>query len=447
MKIRQRLALRFTIVSALITGAILIFIYILTRGFVHADFVERLTQHSSLEALHYASPQTREVIPAESFMLVNPVTSIYDEHGNLLYHQGDYSILKSWVIFLQQNDVFNAERGVYTTVGRKYRINGVQYLVFVSDKDLPGQHELDLLINAMLVGWFVSLFFSYFAGLYFSGNALRPVKRVVQEVNQITKDNLSYRLKLGKDATEVDEIDELILTFNALLTRIESAFITQKRFVQHASHELKTPLTAIMAESELALTRERSREEYKRTLEVITHETERLVTITQGLLTLARLEEGSVKIQMHQLNIKGVMKETLATFSLHHPQRSVEITDSIPDAFVTGDLQLLQIAILNILDNAVKYSKDKITVSVLKTSDLISLSFIDYGVGIPEADLSRIRSPLFRASNVRDVPGAGLGLSLVERIVKVHNGELRLTSEVNKGTTCEIVLPLTSDSQ
>jgi signal transduction histidine kinase len=442
MKIRQRLALRFTFVSALITGAILIFIYILTRGFVHADFAERLTQQSRLEAFHYATPEVREVIPPGSFLLVNPETSIYAADGKMLHQQGSYLIPKTWITFLQQNNEFNAERGEYTTVGRKYEINGKQYIVFVSDKDLPGQHELDLLIKAIFVGWFVSLVFSYFAGLYFSGNALQPVKGVVNEVNQITKDNLSYRLKLSKDSTSVDEIDELILTFNALLMRIESAFITQKRFVQHASHELKTPLTAIMAEAELALARERSIEEYKRTLKVVSDETDRLVMITQGLLTLARLEEGSRENQMDRVPIKKILANTFAAFKLHYPQRVLEITNTLPDVDVIGDMPLLEIALLNILDNAVKYSSNKIFTEVKKQDSAIFIGIRDSGVGIPEAEQSRIRSPLFRASNVRGVPGAGLGLSLVHRIIEVHHGQLNIVSEEGKGTFCEISLPI-----
>ena len=97
MKIRQRLALRFTLVSALLTGAILIFIYILTRGFVHSDFVERLAQQSSLEILHYATPNVKEVMPSNAFLLVNPVTAIYDDDGTLLHQQGTYEIPESWI--------------------------------------------------------------------------------------------------------------------------------------------------------------------------------------------------------------------------------------------------------------------------------------------------------------------------------------------------------------
>jgi signal transduction histidine kinase len=447
VKIRQRLALRFTIVSALLTGAILILIYVLTRGFVHADFVERLTRQSSLEALHYATPHVRDVLPPESFLLVNPITAIYSEEGTLLHAQGDYQIPESWITFLKENAAFNAERGEYTTVGRRYDIDGVRYLVFVSDKDLPGQHELGILIKAVVVGWLVSLALAYLAGLYFSGNAMQPVNHVVKEVNQITKDNLGYRLKLDKDPDKVDEIDELVITFNALLNRIESAFVAQKRFVQHASHELKTPLTAIMAETELALAKSRQPEEYERTLQVIAQETERLETITQGLLTLARLEEGSFKMELDEVNICTLLEHTLATFRLHHPDREVVMHGKIIPANVRGNAQLLQIAVLNILDNAVKYSSGKIIVHLKREAGELSLAIEDFGIGIPAAELGRIRSPLFRGSNAGTIPGAGLGLSLADRIVKVHAGQLDITGEEGKGTTCTITLPTADTDQ
>lgn len=443
MKIRQRLALRFTIVSALLTGAILLLIYVLTRGFVHADFVERLTRQSSLEALHYATPHVRDVLPPESFLLVNPITAIYSEEGVLLHAQGNYAIPETWITFVKDHGAFNAERGQYTTVGRRYDINGERYLVFVSDKDLPGQHELDILIKAVLMGWLVSLLLSYLAGLYFSGNAMQPVNHVVKEVNRITHDNLGYRLRLNKEPGKHDEIDELVITFNALLSRIESAFIAQKRFVQHASHELKTPLTAIMAETELALAKSRHPQEYERTLQVIAQETERLERITQGLLALARMEEGAFKPELDEVNICTLLEQTLTTFRLHHPDREVIRQGQTTEVTILGNAQLLQIAILNILDNAVKYSSGKIIVRIGSNAHELTVAVEDSGIGIPAAELSRIRSPLFRGSNAGAVQGAGLGLSLADRIVKVHEGQLDIASEEGKGTTCTITLPLT----
>lgn len=444
MKIRQRLALRFTLVSALLTGAIILFIYVLTSGFVHADFVERLAQQSSLEVLHYATPHASEVVPKESTLLVNPVVSIFSEDGQLLTSHGEYVIPAVWVEDLQRQQMFNAELGEYTTVGRKFTVRGVTYLVFVSDKDLPGQHELDLLIKAMLVGWLVSLVFSYFAGLYFSGNALQPVKRVVEEVNHITKDNLSYRLHLKKDPTQADEIDELVLTFNALLNRIESAFNAQKRFVQNASHELKTPLTAIMAEAELALTKSRSEEEYKRTLEVIVAETERLEHLAKGLLTLARLEEGLYSTEMEDLDVNSLLSHVLATFRLHHPHRSLQLEGEFQNCYVRGNEPLLQIALLNVLDNAVKYSSGNIIMHCSRSVKEIAIAIQDFGMGIPQSEINRVTAPMFRASNATNLPGAGLGLPLVDRIVKVHQGKFEVYSVEGQGTTCYVHMPLMS---
>lgn len=442
MKIRQRLALRFTIVSALVTGAILIFIYFFTKGFVHGDFIDRLTQQSSLEVLHFASPQVKDVMPAGAFNLVNPSTSIYSPTRELLFKSGDFDIPETWITFLQSNDIFNAERGSYSTIGRKHLVNGKLYLVFVSDKDLPGEREMRFLAQASIVGWLGSLVLLYLTGLYFSADALKPVTRVVNEVNQITEENLDHRLVVKSQERAVDEIDELIITFNALLARIQKAFVAQKRFVQNASHELKTPLTAIMAEVELALARSRTVDEYKRTLGIVFHESERLAHITQGLLTLARLEEGSLKIEMENLPVKRMLTETLNTFRLHHPERTIMLKGEIPEVYILGNTHLLQTALLNVLDNAFKYSADQIVVHIHTDAHTLQISVQDFGIGIPQHELSKITAPLYRASNTATMPGAGLGLSLVDRIISVHNGKFDITSEEGKGTTCTISLAI-----
>ncbi|RAW01195.1 hypothetical protein DQQ10_09780 [Pseudochryseolinea flava] len=430
------------LVSALITGAILIFIYIVTTRFVHTDFVDRLTQQSSLEVLHYASPEVKDVMPEGSFSLVNPSTSIYSKDKKLLYRKGDYDIPATWIGQLVENTVFNAERNEYTTVGRRHIVDGQLYLVFVSDKDLPGERELTFLLRAVIGGWVVSLVLSYLSGLYFANNALKPVTRVVEEVKQITEDNLSYRLHFSKDVASIDEIDELILTFNALLSRIEKAFRSQRRFVQNASHELKTPLTAIMAEVELALTKDRTHQEYQRTLTVVMQETERLATITQGLLTLARLEERSPDSEMERVVVVDLVERTLNAFSLHHPDRAVFRDGEIPNVIVMGSSHLLQIALLNVLDNAFKYSEAPIRISFNRKGKNIVIGIRDYGIGIPVAELQRIRSPLFRASNAGRVPGAGLGLALVDRIVSVHKGAMEIVSKEGEGTLCLVKLPV-----
>src|SRR5690606_3347812 len=100
-----------------------------------------------------------------------------------LYQDGDFEITRTWVQYLKTHELLDAEQGSYSTAGRKFTVEGKTYLVFVSDKDLPGQHELDILQEAVAIGWIVSLVLSYLAGLYFASDALKPVKRVVREVN------------------------------------------------------------------------------------------------------------------------------------------------------------------------------------------------------------------------------------------------------------------------
>ena len=442
MKIRQRLALRFTLVSALISGATLLAIYFLTLQFVHADFTERLSQQSSLEVLHFATPQVKDVMPAGTFNLVNPSTSIYSESNELVYKSGEYPIPEEWVESLKQNSLFNQEDKEYTTLGRKHIVNGIEYFVFVSDKDLPGQREMTFLERSAFAGWLAGLVLSYITGFYFSRQALKPMTTVVEEVNKITEDNLSYRLPFDKSKITLDEIDELIITFNALLFRIQKAFIGQKRFVQNASHELKTPLTAIMAEVELGLARLRTTDEYQRTLQVVLLETERLANITQGFLTLARLEEGTLNAEMSFLNLDTLINDTLSAFNLHHPGRKIIVTGSFNSILINGNHHLLQSALLNLLDNAVKYSEGRIEIPLRVVNQKAIITIRDYGLGIPKADIHKVRDPLFRASNARSIQGVGLGLSLVERIISVHKGLLEIKSEEGKGTECTISIPI-----
>jgi signal transduction histidine kinase len=190
------------------------------------------------------------------------------------------------------------------------------------------------------------------------------------------------------------------------------------------------------------LARDRDAENYKRTLSVIVSEAERLVTATHGLLTLARLEEGSFVFQPDVVEIKDLIRNTVQSFKLHHPDRSLVLEGELPSVSVHGSNELLQLALLNILNNSVKYSKDKIIMRVVVPPDSVTVEVEDFGIGVPSAELDRIRSPLFRGSNVGNVSGAGLGLSLVERVMRIHKGEFKLHSIEGKGTVCGLTLPL-----
>jgi signal transduction histidine kinase len=153
---------------------------------------------------------------------------------------------------------------------------------------------------------------------------------------------------------------------------------------------------------------------------------------------LARLEEGYLSANMEAISMPALVRDVANVLESAYPGRKIKMSAGNPDDMVTGNKQLLQIALTNLLDNALKYSKEDITVSVSRMDGRLEVQIVDYGIGIPAADLSKVKSALFRASNTANIPGAGLGLSLVQRILDVHGATFDIQSDHGKGTTCTL---------
>jgi signal transduction histidine kinase len=445
VKIRQRLAIRFTIISGLLTGAILVFVYFVTSGFVHADFITRLNQQTELETLLFTKQTSGLTLDQiNTFGLVQPAVVIYRDN-KIILSRGRKDIPAAWLGNLHRKKSFSIDEGELSTVGMVHFINGKEHFVFVTAQDVYGQRKLNFELQTIIGGWLISLLLAYYAGLFFSRKALQPVTHVVNEVNKISVENLGHRVpftKPGDTIEKPDEIDELILTFNDLLKRLEASFLTQKRFVQNASHELKTPLTAIMAEVELALTRARQPDEYQRTLSVVMQEAEKLEKTTHGLLVLTRLEERVDNSEKGVVELTGLVSEIVAGFRTRFPTRQIILQPSNQVILTYGNQLLITMAIQNIVDNALKYSNASVEVILFTKNDEGIVRVNDYGIGIPESDIDKIRTPLVRATNVGIISGSGLGLALVDRIMKVHHGGLEITSKEGEGTSCKIIFPL-----
>lgn len=448
MKIRQRLAFRFTIISGIVTGSILVFIYFVTAGFVHADFIDRLHQQTELEALLYNSPNAEldSDLLVNTFGLIQPSVVIFQGDTALFKRGSRTNIPFEWVAQLKQKKYFTREDGEFSTVGGIQKIDDRDYIVFVTVQDVYGQRKLSFLFQALISGWLISLILAYYTGLYFSKKALQPVTHVVNEVNKISEENLSHRVSFTKPENAAlekpDEIDELIQTFNDLIDRLENAFVAQKRFVQNASHELKTPLTAIIAEVELALSRVRQPEEYQRTLRVVMQEAEQLEQTTKGLLLLARLEETAGQSERNQIELTGLLNEVVSSFHVSQPNREIIQRPFNQVLLIMGNPLLLRMALANVIDNALKYSQDRVEIDLGNDGDQAVITIRDYGIGIPEGELSKLCVPLVRASNATAIAGSGLGLALVDRIMRVHWGTLTISSVEGEGTICTLSLPL-----
>jgi signal transduction histidine kinase len=318
-----------------------------------------------------------------------------------------------------------------------------EYLVAVSSVDKRGMKELTELKNWLMGGYLASLLIVFFTGIYFASRAMSPITGLRQKAERISATDLHIRIEEGK---RTDELSQLARAFNGMLDRIESAFKSQKQFVAHASHELRTPLTTIAGRLDVALMHSRSEEEYKTVMAEALDSTRQLNRLLTNLLLLSQTESELLK----PLRIDDVLFSALRDIKKRYASRKIEIQIRItPDKenllSIMGNDGLLKLAVLNVLENALKFSDAESLVTVYLEAykkKWIILSIIDKGIGISPEDLPMIYQPFFRSNPSPEIPGNGIGLTLVKSIMDRHGGEVIIESIQGKGTTVRLSFPI-----
>ncbi len=318
---------------------------------------------------------------------------------------------------------------------------GQLYIVVVESVfDATVLHNL---LYALVINFFLSIGIVALFGRLYAGQALDPVKRIVGQVAGIRPADLSARLQSRNNH---DEIAHLVETFNHLLERIQVAFRLQKSFISNVSHELKNPLSVIIAQLEIALHKpERTPEEYRATLYSILDDTRELNAISEKLLQLARLHSEDNTIRFTAVRLDEALLQTRALLLRLHPDYHITFDiDGEPahedDLTIVGNEPLLRTAFLNLMDNGCKFSENK-TVAVrvvFMPNKTYRVEISDQGPGIPEVDLAQIFEPFFRSPQSRHIRGSGIGLSLVDSIMKLHHVHFEVQSVLGSGTTFQM---------
>jgi len=320
--------------------------------------------------------------------------------------------------------------------------------------DIPTCSRWELRNSALsqslhIILWLIpsGIVLALFSGWWMARKVLNPLEILSATARQMSIAHLHKRLPITGTG---DELDRLSGTFNVMFGRLETAVGQMKEFTASISHELRTPLTALRGEAEVALAQARTGAGYREVLESQLEELEKLSRMIDRMLILARAEAGQIQVAQEQVNLSQLSRSLVDQMEIVAASKSITLTAELEgDVFVTGDSGWLEHAILNLVDNAIKFTPEGGHVSV-KACDREPEAFLevrDDGIGISEEALPHIFERFYRgdASRSREQQGAGLGLSLVDWIVKQHHGRIAVESRPHAGTVVRLRFPKAPD--
>ncbi len=454
MQLRTKITSIFIILTSLFLTAIFILIYYFSKEYTESEFYLRLSQRATIAAEAYleADELNAEIyedirkLHLQTLPYEQEVIYIVDAKLKRSLEPFDNSLPYSFyqTIFDKKYSELNLDKFYY--IGLLYNGQEKDFIVVLSATDLYGFGKLDNLRNILILAFFVSLVFIFFLGRYYAEQTLKPISKIIGEVNLISAENLSLRFET---ANGYDELVKLANTFNNMLDRLQISFDLQSNFINNASHELRNPLTAILGQTEIALNKERSLEDYYSILKKIDKEASRLDFLINGLLKLAKTDFDSKGLIIDKIRADELVLNIKNNLDIAIPENRIELNfEELPEnedeITLLGSESLLNVALENILVNSCKFSNNKkVVVKLLTDGNFLLITIRDIGIGIPEDELKNIYEPFFRASNVRDIQGFGFGLPLAYRIIKMHSGEIYVYSQVDKGTHVKIKFPNT----
>jgi two-component system, OmpR family, sensor kinase len=338
-------------------------------------------------------------------------------------------------------------RDGFRGLARPLAVAGRSYTVVVLQSLHPQVEMMEDIRNTFIGAIPIALLLASLGGYFLARKSLTPVATMAAQARGMSASNLQSRLAVSNQR---DELGQLALTFNQLLDRLEASFEQQRRFMADASHELRTPVAILRGETEVTLSQEeRTPEEYRETLAILRDESRRLARIIEDLFTLTRADAGQYPLTLRDSYLDEIALEALVRARSLALPKNITLTSAVEqDLPIHADEALLARMLLNLLDNAIKYSSadSTVTLACRRDGDHYLISVSDTGPGIPLDLQPLIFDRFFRADKARsrsegDAAGAGLGLSIARWIAEAHHGTLELARSDSSGSTFSITLP------
>jgi signal transduction histidine kinase len=455
MKIATRTALIYAILTA---GILFLFAYVLyfvSEKNREDEFNDRLGykviwRSEFIFDARISDEKIRELHQRNQKLLNEADISVYNSNKELTFT--DIPPSKSNEKYLNKMITLNKSKIFWQQGDRQYiaiqfESGGEKFYIIGSAEDITGKAHIAEFKKDIIIIYISCIVIIFIIGFLFSYYTLKPLKDIILQIRDISEHNLNKRLDIPKAK---DEIYELTETFNSTFNRLEKSFNNHKQFVTTISHEFRTPLSTLIAELELAKELNVTLEDYKLSIDNALQDANDASELSSALLDFARASYDVSQISLSNLRLDEILAEAkLALIQKNtHYKIGINYVGNTDDEDENnydfhGNPYLLQVAFSNLLENACKYSGDKSChVEIETNSQHIKIRFIDHGIGISEQDLSKIFELFFRGSNKNFEKGNGIGLSIVKRIVEIHQGMLYVDSEISKGSVFTIVFPV-----
>jgi signal transduction histidine kinase len=453
MTLKRKLTILFDFIVGIILIVSFISIYLSFSKFRKEEFYDRLTKKAItvgqllLDIDEVDSALLLKMEQNNPLSLPNEKITIYDFRNEIIF-TNDFShkinITNVLINKIRIEDRVQFAINNYEVLGLFYKGAYDRVVVIVAATDIYGLRKLKNLGLILIIVAGSSLILISIAGIFFAGRALSPISNIGKKMDHIEATRLNERLEEGNGR---DEIAQLARTFNKMLERLEISFKVQKNFIANASHELRTPLTVITGQLEVVLMKARENEDYRQVITSVLDDIKNLNQISNRLLLLAQTSSEFSDISFSPVRIDDVIWQARNELLKRVKSYKIEVQfdESIDDEnklTVTGNEPLLKTAFSNLMDNGCKYSSNHLTDILFRSeNDHLLLSFRDQGIGIASDELEMIFDPFYRAKNAQSFKGHGIGLSLVKRIILMHNGTITVQSQLDKGSDFIVVLP------
>ncbi|MEA5461906.1 HAMP domain-containing sensor histidine kinase [Arcicella sp. LKC2W] len=455
MTLQEKQTLSFGSVVSTILFVALISIYFYTDYFIQKNFYRRLNNRAEtvvswlsqtiedkedLDVLKRLLSNRKDLMPYEEIQIFNLQYRKIFSFNKVTPIRIDTKILNEIKLF--RNYKFTVDE--FDAVGILHETATQRYMVIALAKNDNGDSFLKQLRWNIFALSILSFILIFVIGWFYTRKTLKPIIRIGKELNLVFPQNLERRLTTFQ---ENDEIGNLCKIINQLLERVEDGIKLQQTFISNVSHELQNPLTRISSQLEVSLFKQRNQDEYQKTIASVLEDVVDLIELTQNLLKLSRSNFDSKALLVDSIRLDDMLWETRRILLNNNPKYQINIEfNSLPEESeylcINGNHALLQTAILNLAENACKFSSNhKVTLTLIAGIESKTITILDEGVGISDDELKSIFQPFYRSDKSTVIKGYGIGLSLVDRIIKVHQGRITINSEVNKGTMFSISFP------